>query len=458
MTLSSFLFHRIFSLHVRTLTLKGHGFSRAEKASITNAASATDGMHFATRTLPQGLKPGNQVTRLMARLKPCPFKALGYQDHKYPVACIAATVCFVVLLSGCKSKEEGSGAPPPTQVVQVADMNLISIDSKDAANFPLTAATQIETASELIATGSVFPDVSREIPVISLANGRVVDIKARLDDNVKKGQLLLKVQSPDITNAFDTYLKAANDEQLANKAFSRADDLFRHGAISQAMLEAAEDTEKDAKADLSAAEEQLTTLGVDKNHPSSVVNVYAPISGVIVAQNVTNASAAGVSLSGSATAFTIADLSTVWIVADVYENDISRLQLGQEAKIKFNAFPDRPLTGRISDIGPILDPSLRTAKVRIEVANPGFLKLGMFATATFTSRAKETHAVVPADAVLHLHDRDWVYLPAGGSQFKRTEVHAGRMLDGNRQEILSGIKPGQQVVGNALLLETAGNQ
>jgi cobalt-zinc-cadmium efflux system membrane fusion protein len=394
----------------------------------------------------------------MARLKPCPFKALGYQDHKYPVACIAATVCFVVLLSGCKSKEEGSGAPPPTQVVQVADMNLISIDSKDAANFPLTAATQIETASELIATGSVFPDVSREIPVISLANGRVVDIKARLDDNVKKGQLLLKVQSPDITNAFDTYLKAANDEQLANKAFSRADDLFRHGAISQAMLEAAEDTEKDAKADLSAAEEQLTTLGVDKNHPSSVVNVYAPISGVIVAQNVTNASAAGVSLSGSATAFTIADLSTVWIVADVYENDISRLQLGQEAKIKFNAFPDRPLTGRISDIGPILDPSLRTAKVRIEVANPGFLKLGMFATATFTSRAKETHAVVPADAVLHLHDRDWVYLPAGGSQFKRTEVHAGRMLDGNRQEILSGVTPGQQVVTNALLLETAGNQ
>jgi cobalt-zinc-cadmium efflux system membrane fusion protein len=375
-----------------------------------------------------------------------------------PLTFFMAISLSLLALSGCKAKEEGSGAPPPTQVVQVADMNLISIDSKDAANFPLIAATQIEAASELTATGSVFPDVAREIPVISLANGRVVDIKARLDDNVKKGQLLLKVQSPDITNAFDTYLKAANDEQLANKAFIRANDLFQHGAISQAMLEAAEDTEKDAKADLSAAEEQLTTLGVDKSHPSSVVNVYAPISGVIVAQNVTNASAAGVSLSGSATAFTIADLSTVWIVADVYENDISRLQLGQEAKIKINAFPDRPLTGHVSDIGPILDPSLRTAKVRIEVANPGFLRLGMFATATFTSRAKETHAVVPADAVLHLHDRDWVYLPAGGSQFKRTEVHAGRMLDGNRQEILSGLQPGQQVVGNALLLETAGNQ
>jgi cobalt-zinc-cadmium efflux system membrane fusion protein len=291
-----------------------------------------------------------------------------------------------------------------------------------------------------------------------LANGRVVDIKARLDDNVKKGQLLLKVQSPDITNAFDTYLKAVNDEQLANKAFLRAQDLFQHGAISQSMLEQADDSEKDAKADLTAAEEQLKTLGVDKSHPSSIVNVYAPVSGVIVAQNVTNAAAAGVSLSGSANAFTIADLSTVWIVCDVYENDIAGLQLGQQARIRFNAYPDRPLTGRISDIGPILDPSLRTAKVRIEVANPGFLKLGMFATATFTGRSKQSYPAIPADAVLHLHDRDWVYLPAGGNQFKRTQVTAGKMLDGNRQQILSGIQPGQQVVTNALLLETAANQ
>jgi cobalt-zinc-cadmium efflux system membrane fusion protein len=224
------------------------------------------------------------------------------------------------------------------------------------------------------------------------------------------------------------------------------------------MLEQAEDSEKDAKADLTAAEEQLKTLGVDKAHPSSTVNVYAPISGVIVAQTVANSGVAGVNLSGSATAFTIADLSKVWIVCDVYENDIPKLQLGQEASVKLNSYPDRPLTGRVSDIGPILDPALRTAKVRIEVANPGFLRLGMFGTATFTGRAKEKHAVVPSDAVLHLHDRDWVYLPAGGNHFKRAEVRAGKMLDGNRQEILSGVQPGQQVVRNALLLETAGNQ
>ncbi len=372
------------------------------------------------------------------------------------VSTLAASLTFV--FSGCKGKEQGDGAPPPAKVIQVPDMNLIAIDSNDAGKFTLASAEKIELAGELKATGAVLPDISREVPVISLANGRVVDIQARLDDNVKKGQLLLKVQSPDVTNAFDTYLKAVNDEHLANKAYLRSEDLYQHKAISQAMLEQAEDAEKNANADLTAAEEQLKTLGVDKDHPSSVVNVYAPISGVIVAQNVTNAAAAGVGLSGSATAFTIADLSRVWVMCDVYENDIPKLQLGQQAKITVNAYPDRPLTGRVSDIGPILDPSLRTAKVRIEVANPGFLKLGMFSTATFTSRVKETHAVVPADAVLHLHDRDWVFVPAGGNQFKRTEVHAGQMLGGSRQEILSGLDPGQQVVTNALLLETAGNQ
>jgi cobalt-zinc-cadmium efflux system membrane fusion protein len=361
-------------------------------------------------------------------------------------------------LPGCKRKDLGDGDPPQPRVIQVADMNLITIDAKDAAKFTLTTAGQIESASELTATGTVFPDISREVPVISLANGRVVDIKTRLDDNVKKGQLLFRVQSGDVSTAFDTYLKAVNDEQFANKAYIRAEDLFKHGAISQAMVEQAEDAEKDAKADLTAAEEQLKVLGVDKSHPSTVVDVHAPISGVVIGQNVTNAAAAGVTLSGTATAFTIADLTTVWILCDVYENDIPKIRLGQEARIKINSYPDRPITGHIGDIGPVLDPSLRSAKVRIEVHNPGFLKLGMFGTATFTGRTKEKHAVVPGDAVLHLHDRDWIFLPAGSDQFKRVEVHAGKMLEGNRQEILSGLAPGQQVVGNALLLETAGNQ
>jgi membrane fusion protein, heavy metal efflux system len=362
--------------------------------------------------------------------------------------------CLIVCLSltACEKKfDPANGAPQSPQTVETGDMSLVTVNKPDL--FPLITAGQIEAAAELKVTGTVNPDIAREVPVISLASGRVVDIKARLDDHVKKGDLLLKVQSPDITNAFDAYLKTVNDEQLANKAYVRAKDLYAHGAISLGLLEQAEDTEKDAQTDLTAAEQQLNTLGVSKDHPSSIVNVYAPITGVIVAQNVTNAAAAGVTYSGSATAFTVADLSVVWIICDVYENDIPKLQLGQTARIELNAYPDRILTGRISDIGPVLDPSIRTAKVRIEVANPGILRLGMFVTATFESKTNEIHPVVPASAVLHLHDRDWVFIPAGDNHFKRVAVHGGQMLPGNRQELLSGISSGQQVVSNVLQLE-----
>jgi membrane fusion protein, heavy metal efflux system len=364
------------------------------------------------------------------------------------VCCLG--VCLT--LAACEKKfNPADGAPPQPQVVPTGDMSQVTVDKPDL--FPLVAADRVDAPAELNVTGAVYPDISREVPAISLANGKVVEIKARLDDNVKKGQLLIKVQSPDITNAYDVYLKAVSDEQMTNKAYVRAKDLYAHGAIALEILEQAEDAETDNKADLAAAEEQLHNLGVDKNDPHSIVPVYAPISGVIVAQNVTIAAAQGVNLSGSATAFTIADLSVVWIVCDVYENDIPKLQLGQTAKIKINAYPDRPLTGRITDIGPILDPSIRTAKVRIEVPNPGMLKLGMFVTATFLSKTNEVHPVVPAAAILHLHDREWVFVPAGGNTFKRVEIQAGRMLDGNRQEILTGINPGQQVVSNVLQLE-----
>ena len=367
---------------------------------------------------------------------------------------VAAASCLtaLALMTGCnKQSNPADGLPPSAPIVETGNLNLVTVDKPE--QFPLAVAERVDVADQLQVTGSVFPDIAREVPVISLASGRVVDIKARLDDYVKKGELLLKVQSPDITNAFDVYLKAVNDEQLANKAYVRAKDLSDHGAISLGMLEQAEDTEKDAQADLNAADEQLKTLGIDKNHPGPVVPVYAPISGVIVAQYVTIAAAAGVNFSGSATAFTIADLSSVWIVCDVYENDMPKLQVGQEAKIKLNAYPDKLLIGHISDIGPVLDPSIRTAKVRIEVPNPGILKMGMFVTATFESKTKVAHAVVPADAVLHMHDRDFVFVPAGEKTFKRVEVQAGDVLPGNRQEILSGLDAGQKVVAQVLLLD-----
>jgi cobalt-zinc-cadmium efflux system membrane fusion protein len=368
--------------------------------------------------------------------------------------------CFCTsLLAGCNGKPgDPKSEVPPVAVVQAdTDVNLVHVDHHD--RFTLVAATSYAATSTTQVTGTVNPDISRTVPVISIASGRVVDVHARIGDYVKKGQLLMDVQSTDVSGAFGQYLKAVNDERLASAQLDRAKLLNDKGAIPKSQVEIAQNAEDNAKAALSASEEQLRVLGVDKNHPAATVKVYAPASGYIIAQNVTAAGAAGVTYTGSVNAFTIADLSHVWIICDVYENDLPLVHPGQKVDIHLTAYPDRVLTGVISDIGAVLDPQIRTAKVRIQVDNPGTLmRVGMFATATIHGKTLQTHAQVPASAVLHLHDRDWVYVPAGGSTFRRVPVRGGNTLPGNMQEILSGIDVGQQVVSNVLALQNTADQ
>jgi cobalt-zinc-cadmium efflux system membrane fusion protein len=269
---------------------------------------------------------------------------------------------------------------------------------------------------------------------------------------VKKGQVLLRVQSPDISGAFSDYQKALADEALARKQFERAKILYDRGAISLNDFQVAEDAESKARVDVEATLEHLRVLGVDKDHPGAVVNIVAPTTGVITDQQVTNAS--GVQGLTGSNPFTISDLSKVWVLCDVYENDLANVHVGETADIRLNAYPEKLLKGRINNIGPILDPNVRTAKVRVEVDNSeGLMRIGMFVTASFHGQNKERLAVVPASAILHLHDRDWVYVPAGDKKFHRLEVKAGVNLPDKMQAVLSGIEPGQQVVTNALVMQ-----
>jgi cobalt-zinc-cadmium efflux system membrane fusion protein len=373
----------------------------------------------------------------------------------------AAVLLYVgaYFLAGCKGQapDPKSEAPPAAVVEPDADVNLVHVDHPD--QFALATATNYDARSSIQVTGTVTPDISRTIPVISIASGRVVDIHARIGDYVKKGQLLMEVQSTDVSGAVSQYFKAVNDERLTLVQLNRAKILYEKGAIPNSQVEIAQNAEDDAKSALFAAEEQLRVLGIDKDHPAATVKVYSPASGYIIAQNVTNAAAAGVTYAGSSSAFTIADLSHVWIVCDVYENDLSMVHLGQTADIRLTAYPDRALTGVISDIGAVLDPQIRTAKVRIQIENPGTLmRIGMFATATIHGKAMQTYVQVPATSVLHLHDRDWVYIPAGDGKFRRVSVQAGEMLPGNGQLIKSGLTAGQQVVANALTLQNTVDQ
>ena len=322
--------------------------------------------------------------------------------------------------------------------------------------FPIVTAGKRDSAPALNVTGVVTADVSRNVPVISIASGRILEVKARLGDTVTKGQLLLRVQSADTSAAFSDYRQAVADETLARAQLERSKILFEKGAVAQKDLEVAQDVAEKAKVAVETTTERLRVLGADKDHPTPVVDILAPVSGVITDQQVTAAS--GTQGLASPNAFTISDLSHVWMMCDVYENDLAFVQLGEYAEIRLNAYPDRVLRARISNIGPILDPNLRTAKVRLEVENPGFMRLGMFVRATFHGQKSEVHAMVPATAVLHLHDRDWVYVPADNGQFRRVEVTGGDMLPGNMQEIRSGIQPGQRVVQNALVLQSTEEQ
>ncbi len=374
-----------------------------------------------------------------------------------PTASLLRFLLFLFLaallaLVGCTARADPAAeAPPPANIVPGADPALFTVDHPE--QFPLAAAVARPTKSELVVTGTVTPDVARNVPVVSLASGRVVAIHTRLGDTVKKGDVLLTIRSDDVAGGFDAYRKAIADELLARKQLNRALDLYAHGAIAQQDLEVAQDAEDDAKTTLATATEHLRLLGNDPDKPMGMVDIVAPTSGVITDQEVTNA--ALVQAYSSPSPFTISDVSSVWIVCDVYENDMPHVRLGDTADITLNAYPDQPFKGRVSNIGMILDPSIRTAKVRIEVQNPGIMRLGMFARATFRGQTTEMHTIVPASAVLRMHDRDFVFVPAPDSKFRRVEVVSGEILTENKslQEIKSGLKPGQQVVTNALVLD-----
>jgi membrane fusion protein, heavy metal efflux system len=382
--------------------------------------------------------------------------------------------------AGCDHKTEAASAdvsPPTPVVVPDLDANNFVVDHPE--QFPLATAGERMATPELNVTGVVSPDVSRQVPVPSLASGRITEIDARLGDEVKKGQVLFKVRSSDIAGAYSDYQKAVKNEKLAveNERLAkiqqdRAHTLYDHGAIPKSALEIADNAEigaqtalDNARVDTTTTTEHLRLLGGDPDHPSGIVEVVAPVSGVITDQQITEGT--GVQALTAPNPFIISDMSRVWIVCDVYENNLSQVRLGEYADVRLNAYPDKVLKGRISNIGQILDPNLHTAKVRLEMENPGaaggsyqgMIRLGMFVTATFHGMEAQRHATIPATAILHLHDRDWVYTPTGtNGHFRRLEVVGGDMLPGGMQDVKSGLKPGDKVVANALVLQNTVEQ
>ncbi len=325
-------------------------------------------------------------------------------------AAFGALACALIF-AGCTERKNDpkDEAPSPAKVEHEQDANVVQVEH--AEQFQLATAVEHTSTSQLVVTGVVSPDVSRTVPVISLAVGRVVEIHARLGDTVKKGQVLLKVQSADMSAAFSDYRKALADEQLSRTQLERAKLLYDKGAISLNDLQIAQDTEDKAKTDVENTRAQIHVLGGNPDHPMEVVDIQAPISGVITDQQVTNA--AGVQGLASPNPFTISDLSNVWILCDVYENDLVNVHVGDTAEIRLNAYPDKTFTGQDQKCRP----GSRSQSTDRQGAHRGdefgSHESGNVCVGNSTWSEKGTHAAVPASAILHLHDRDWVYVPDG---------------------------------------------
>jgi len=361
-----------------------------------------------------------------------------------PKLMVVALIATLMAGAGCSNETPVAASKAPVTV----DPDVFSVEHPEL--FKTARAETRAVPTELTANGTVTPDVNRTIHVTSLGGGRVVDLKVKLGDSVKKGQTLLVISSPDLAAAMSDYQKAVADEVLSRKALERAQLLYDKGAIAAKDLETAQDLEDKAKVDVATAEQHVRVLGADPAHPSPLIDLRAPVTGTIVEQNVSGFEGVK-SLDNTPNLFTIADLNEVWVVCDVFENDLGEVHLGDSAEIRLNAFGDRVFRGTVVDISRVLDPNTRSAKVRIVLPNgDGALRPGMFAVARFRSRKKTERVVVPATAIMRLHDKDWVFRKEGDKNFRRVVVQADGLAPDGMQEIRDGLKPGDEVVAKAL--------
>ncbi len=365
-------------------------------------------------------------------------------------AILFLVVSLIVLAASCSNDAK----PAPTKAEVTLDPNLYTADHPEL--FKLVKVETRDLPTVLTATGAVTPDVNRNIHVTSQGSGRVVDLKVKLGDFVNKGQVLISIYSADLAGAFSDYEKAVADERLAKKSLDRAQLLYSHGALAEKDLQQAEDAEEKAKLDVQNTEQHVRILGGDPAHPSTLIELRAPVSGTIVEQNISGFEGIK-SLDNSPNLFTIADLTQVWVVCDVYENDLSQIQVGDSAEIRLNAYPDKTYKGTVADISRVLDPNLRSAKVRIVLPNPdGSLRPNMYAVATFRSRKMQPRLVAPTTAIMRLQDKDWVFRQEGQNQFRKTEVHTQGVTEDGLQQLRDGpLKAGDEIVANALAFSSS---
>ena len=364
------------------------------------------------------------------------------------VICSAVSVLSVSCGKNTEAQAADSG-PHHAVVEPDIDANNFKVDHPE--QFSLAVAGAYQASTDLNVTGIVSPDISRQVPVISLASGRVVEIDAKLGDLVKKGQLLFKVRSPDIAQAFSDYQKAVKNEELTKVQLDRAAILYEKGAIPKSALEVAQNAEDDAKVDVDTTTEHLRVLGSTLDHPTGVVPIYAPVTGVITDQQITNAS--GVQALSSLNPFTISDMSHVWIICDVYENNLAQVHLNEYADIRLNAYPDRLFKARIANIGEIWTPRFTPPRSGWNWRMDRSCGWECLSPQFSMAKRKRPMRQCPRRQFSTCTTVIGSTLPTDLTPLSESRSEAERCFPATFKRSYTGINPGAKVVNNALVLQ-----
>jgi cobalt-zinc-cadmium efflux system membrane fusion protein len=377
---------------------------------------------------------------------------------------VLLAAAITLLITGCANTDPGSKtyANGGTEAAKSDKAQLFTVPKEQASHIQVVTVQPTTWPRILRLTGTVAYNSFQTTPVISQVSGPVSRIMVSPGQVVKKGQPMLYVSSPDYSQLRAAYLKARDAHSLAHKNYLRAQDLYAHHAIAERDLQAAESAEIQAQADLQSSEQSLKILGIPRpdtlieNPTSPEVPLLAPISGEAVERQ---CSPGQVLQAGQTQCFTISDMRTVWVLANVYENQLAYVHVGDPVAMKTDAYPD-VFHGKISFMGAALDATSRTLQARIDTTNPARrLKKDMYVTATVVAGKIDNALLVPDAAVLRdAENEPFVYVTAGQDQFIRRPVTLGQSSDGKTQ-IVSGLKPGEQVAGDgSLFLQFASSQ
>lgn len=361
-------------------------------------------------------------------------------------------VALMVVLTGCQGPKSNGGSS--NGETNSNNPELFAIPQDQMSHVQVLTVQPTTLTRSLRLTGAVAYNSFRTTPVITQVSGPVSRVVVVPGQNVRAGEPMLYVASPDYSQLRTNYLKAKDAYALAQKAYARAQDLYQHHAIAEQNVEQAESAEVQAGGDLASAQAALKVMGITdpdalvKAPPSFEVPVRAPIGGMVVEQDV---SAGQLIQPGTTQCFMISDISTVWVLVNIYQKDLPYVRVGDTVTIQTDAYPE-VFHGRISYVAASLDPNTRTLQARIETNNPGEkLKKDMYVVATVNAGVITNAIALPDAAVLRdTENQPFVYAAASSNQFGRRSVTLGESLNG-QTEITSGLKAGDQVIGNGSL-------